>query len=75
MAARITIGQIQEFCPDSESFAAYVERVELFFTANDIPVEKKVPVFLSVFGGTTYVLSCWRRPVPRTSFSRRLWTR
>ena len=56
MATRTTIGQIQEFCPDSESFAAYVERVELFFTANDIPAEKKVPVFLSVVGGTTYGL-------------------
>ena len=56
MAARTSIGQIQEFNHDSESFAAYVERVELFFTANDIPAEKKVPVFLSVVGGTTYGL-------------------
>ena len=56
MAARSTIGQIQEFCPDSESFAVYVERVELFFTANNIPAEKKV--FLSVVGGTTYGLLC-----------------
>ena len=51
MATRTTIGQIQEFHPDSESFAVYVERVELFFTTNDIPAEKKVPVFLSVVGG------------------------
>ena len=56
MAARTNMGQIQEFCPDSESSTAYVERVELFFTANDIPAEKKVPVFLSVVGGTTYGL-------------------
>ena len=40
MAARTNMGQIQEFCPDSESSTAYVERVELFFTANDIPAEK-----------------------------------
>ena len=71
MAARSTIGQIQEFCPDSESFAAYVEQVELFFTANDIPAEKKVPVFLSVVWGlrTGYCVTCWRRPIPRTSRS------
>ena len=55
MAARSTI-QIQEFFSHSVSFAAYVERVEHFFTANDIPTEKKVPVFLSVVGGTTYGL-------------------
>ena len=56
MAGRSTIGQIQEFCPDSETFAAYVEQVEVFFTANDIPEENKVPIFLSVVGGTTYRL-------------------
>ena len=33
-----------------------MERVELFFTANNIPAEKKVPVFLSIVGGTTYGL-------------------
>ena len=32
-----TIGQMQEFRSESESFAAYVERVQLlFFTANDV---------------------------------------
>ena len=40
VAARTNMGQIQEFCPDSESSTAYVERVELFFTANNIPAEK-----------------------------------
>ena len=34
------MGQIQEFCPDSEGSTAYVERVELFFTANNILAEK-----------------------------------
>ena len=61
MAASTTIGQIQELCPDSEGFAAYVERVELYFTANDIPAEKKVPVFLSVVGGTTVNFDCVRK--------------
>ena len=56
MATRTNIGQIQQFHPDSESFAAYVERVEHFLMANDIPAEKEVPIFLSVVGGTTYQL-------------------
>ncbi len=43
-----TIGQIQEFCPKTESFAVYVERVQLFFTANDIRAKKDVPTFLNV---------------------------
>ena len=51
-----TVGQLHEFCPESESLTAYVERVELFFTANDIAAQKKVPVFLSAVGGTTYGL-------------------
>ena len=46
-----TLGKIQEFCPEKEKF---LERVELFFAANDIPTEKQVPVFLSVVGGVTY---------------------
>ena len=53
-----TFGQIQEFRPESESFAAYVERVQLFFTANDIPDEKKTAVFLSVVGGSI-CMGCW----------------
>ena len=53
-----TVGQLQEFCPESESLTAYmyVERVELFPTANDIASQKKVPVFLRAVGGTTYGL-------------------
>ena len=49
-----TFGIVQEFNPDSDSVNAYTERVNLFFTANDIPAEKRVAVFLSVIGGKTY---------------------
>ena len=31
-----TFGQLQEFNPDSDSFSGYVERVNIFFTVNDI---------------------------------------
>ena len=41
-----TIGQIQEFHPDNESFSSYVERVQLIFTANDIADDKKVAELL-----------------------------
>ena len=49
-----TVGQLHEFCPESESLTAYVERVKLFCTTNDIASQKKVPVVLSAVGGTTY---------------------
>ena len=49
-----TFGKVQEFNPDSDSVNAYIERVNVFFTANDIPAKKRVAIFLSVIGGKTY---------------------
>ena len=49
-------GRIQEYCPENELFSAYLERVQLFFLANGVEDEKKVPVFLSVVGSKTYSL-------------------
>ena len=37
-----TVGQLNDFCPESESLTVYIERVELFFTANDIANQQKV---------------------------------
>ena len=34
--ATAPVGRIQEFQPDSELWSAYVERIKLYFTANDI---------------------------------------
>ena len=51
-----TIGNIQEFQQESESITAYLERVELYLTANGIEDERKVPVLLSVIGSKTYGL-------------------
>ena len=56
MAVKSVFGQIQEFDPSSELFTVYMERVNLFFTANDVPDEKKVLVFLTVVGKPTYAL-------------------
>ena len=48
------LGQLHEFQPDRESFTVYLERVKIFFVVNDIPAEKKVPVYLNSVGGTAY---------------------
>ena len=50
------LGHSQEFRSDTESVAAYLERVQLFFTANDVAENKQVPVFLSSIGAATYAL-------------------
>ena len=47
-------GCIQEFQPESESITAYFERLEMFFAANDVEEDKRVPVLLSVVGKKTY---------------------
>ena len=49
-------GRLQEFRSDAESVTAYLECVELFFTVNEIADDKKVTVFLSSMGSTTYTL-------------------
>ena len=46
-----SFGKIGEFSPDKETISNYLERVEIFFQANEIANEKKVPVFLSIAGG------------------------
>ena len=51
-----TIGSLQEFCMESESITAYLERVQLFMRANSVEDRKKVAVLLSVIGGKTYNL-------------------
>ena len=50
MATGRTLGHIQEYRQETELFSSYMERIELFFVAND----KKVAVFLSVIASKTY---------------------
>ena len=54
--AKTTIGQLAEFDAASDTVSAYVERAQLFFEANDVAEAKRVAVFLSVIGGSTYKL-------------------
>ena len=49
-----SFGRIDEFRPENESIEAYLERIELYFNANELEDDKKVPIFLSVIGGKTY---------------------
>ena len=57
MATRMaTIGQMQPFDPANDRISTYLERVLLFFQANGIADDKKVPVLLSIIRGHTYAL-------------------
>ena len=51
-----TFGQSQEYRAEVENISSYLERVELFFTANGVAEDKRVPAFLSVVGAATYAL-------------------
>ena len=54
--ATITIGKLTEFDPRTDSITAYVERVNLYFQANEVADGKKVAVFLSTIGSKTYAV-------------------
>ena len=51
-----THGRLTEFDVENETVTAYLERVELYFDANDVAHAKKVPVLLSNIGAKTYGL-------------------
>ena len=55
-ALPLTVRQPGAFDGQVESFTAYVERVQIFFEANDVPAKKRLSVFLSIIGGTAYSL-------------------
>lgn len=50
------IGHVEAFDEAREQWTTYVERFEHFVEANDISKEKRVSVFLSVMGASTYGL-------------------
>jgi len=49
-------GTLGEFRPETESILSYLERADIFFSANGVANNKKVAVFLSSVGGKTYSL-------------------
>ena len=65
-------GQMLEFEPSAESCSVYVERGNLFFTANEVLEEKRVPVFQTIVGKVTmhYSGTCYSLAYPRTKCSK-----
>ena len=55
MAAARTIGRMQ-FNPANETVTAYLERLQLFVSANSIADDKRVPTLLTVVGAEHYSL-------------------
>ena len=47
--ATATYGNLQEFNPDVEGIAAYLERAEIYFKANDIAESKQEPANFTLF--------------------------
>ena len=58
MATNTTIGRLDELQVGTEDFDCYVEHMEQYFIANDIPEGKKAPAFLSAIGAKAYELLC-----------------
>jgi hypothetical protein len=50
----MSIGKIAEFNPASEDLETYLERLELYFDANDIKSEKKPVILLQLVGAGVY---------------------
>jgi len=50
------IGKLSKFDPKNDSITAYVERITLYFQANEIADGKQDAVFLSTIGAKTYAL-------------------
>ena len=50
------IGSNKEFNPETQLISAYLEHVDIFFSAKNVPDEKKVPMLLSLVGPKTYDL-------------------
>ena len=57
------IGNIVEFNELTETWKSYTERVKQYFTADEIPNDKKVPALLAMMGGKTYSL-LWNLMTP-----------
>ena len=53
--AKLYIGQIDEFNPDTDKWEIYIERINTFFEANEIKEDsKKRSIFLTSFGVRGY---------------------
>ena len=51
-------GTLNEFNSDVETIAKYLDQVLLYFEANEVADDKRVPILLSSIGPTTYSVIC-----------------
>ena len=51
-----TVGTIEPFDEAVGDWTSYVERLDMYFIANKVKQDTKVPAFLSLIGGKTYAL-------------------
>ena len=58
MATNAAIGYLEELQVGTKDFDCYIEGMEQYFIANDIPKAKKVAAFLSTIGVKAYELLC-----------------
>ena len=49
-------GELKQFEPEVEKISSYLERLELYFSTNNITERRRVAVFLSIIGANTYSL-------------------
>ncbi len=61
------IGVLDEFESATEAVTNYVERVEMYFAANDVAEAKQVVAFLSAVGKKNLIVVCC---ITRFSFTR-----
>ena len=54
--AKSNIGHIAPFTKEKDNFDNYVEKVQLFFLANNVQEGRKVPALLTLLEGETYEL-------------------
>ena len=52
----LMFGHLQKYKAEVKNISSYLERVELFFNANGVADNKRVPVFLCEVGATMYTL-------------------
>ena len=55
-ARAVKYGCLEELRPESDSIRAYLERADLYFQANDIGENKRVPILLSSIGASPSAL-------------------
>lgn len=55
-AKMTTLGHIEEFNLETESMVAYLERIELFFVANQVEEDCQAAALLSLAGSKIYSL-------------------